>query len=221
MSERNCGCEREMIMALAAGATLAMFVGFVLGWCWDKRPGALSNVSLLSLMTAVGTLGAVLIAVYLAHKTQRNEFEFQKRLLNDRRKDRLATVLGVVSAIRWEMLNLKNEYSGPIDQNEYLNENRTHRFIYLLDMLKKLDVSEVGSDSMPGLMLDLLILLDKFILSMNGLKLMSKYGFPENWREGIQLEANINEVIRIYEVIDRTITRVQQGKSVNLTFADL
>lgn len=63
MSERNCGCERQMIAALLAGAVLMLVVGFILGWAWDKRSGALGDVSILAVLTAFGTVGASLAAV--------------------------------------------------------------------------------------------------------------------------------------------------------------
>lgn len=55
-----------MIAALLAGAILMLVVGFVLGWAWDKRPGALQGVSILDVMTAFGTVGAVLVALYVS-----------------------------------------------------------------------------------------------------------------------------------------------------------
>lgn len=42
-----------------------LVVGFVLGWAWDKREGALSDVSILNLLTAFGTVGAVFVALRL------------------------------------------------------------------------------------------------------------------------------------------------------------
>lgn len=209
-----------MIAALIAGAVLALVMGFAIGWAWDKREGALAGVSVLSVLTAFGTIGAVGTAIYLAHKTQNKEFEFQKRLLEDKRKDKLATILGVVSAIKFEMLNLKYELSSPIDESEYFSSNRKNRFTYLLDMLKGQDFNEIGSTSIPGNILELLVLLDKFITSLNDMKVISNYGFPKDWREVIELEVNVKEVMRIHDIIDRAINRVKQGKSVDLTYAD-
>lgn len=65
MSDKQCSCERPMIAALLAGAILMLVVGFVLGWAWDKREGALSDVSILNLLTAFGTVGAVFVALRL------------------------------------------------------------------------------------------------------------------------------------------------------------
>lgn len=41
----------------------ALLAGFVLGWCWRDRTGALANVSILSAMTAFGTVGTAVAAV--------------------------------------------------------------------------------------------------------------------------------------------------------------
>lgn len=62
MIEQKCSCERQMIAALLAGASLAIVLGFVSGWAWDKRAGSLSDVSVLSALTAIGTVGAVFVA---------------------------------------------------------------------------------------------------------------------------------------------------------------
>lgn len=42
----------------------ALITGFVFGWCWRDRAGALASVSLLNCMTAIGTIGATFAAVY-------------------------------------------------------------------------------------------------------------------------------------------------------------
>ncbi|QXR36979.1 hypothetical protein EGK70_005540 [Alcaligenes aquatilis] len=63
MSEKKCSCNHQMCAALTAGAILTLVVGFVLGWAWDKRDGALSGVSILAALTALGTVGASLAAV--------------------------------------------------------------------------------------------------------------------------------------------------------------
>ncbi len=60
-------------IAVAAGAAIA---GFVFGWQWRDRPGALANVSLLNAMTAFGTVGAACGAVgiaYWQHRTNQRE----------------------------------------------------------------------------------------------------------------------------------------------------
>lgn len=47
-------------------AVAAAIAGFVFGWCWRDRPGALASVSLLNVLTAVGTVGATFAAVGIA-----------------------------------------------------------------------------------------------------------------------------------------------------------
>lgn len=46
-------------IALACG-----IAGFVLGWLWDKRQGALAEVRILDVLVAAGTIGAALAATY-------------------------------------------------------------------------------------------------------------------------------------------------------------
>lgn len=60
-------------VAVAAATAIA---GFVFGWSWRDRTGALANVSLLAAMTAIGTVGATVAAVAIAswqYRTQRME----------------------------------------------------------------------------------------------------------------------------------------------------
>lgn len=47
-------------------AIAALITGFVLGWGWRDRPGALASVSLLNVLTALGTVGATFAAVGIA-----------------------------------------------------------------------------------------------------------------------------------------------------------
>ncbi|MGZ9893066.1 hypothetical protein ACXXNA_05860 [Bordetella bronchiseptica] len=55
------------LTAFWAGMTVAAAIaGFVFGWSWRDRPGALETVSVLSAMTAIGTVGATVAAVWIA-----------------------------------------------------------------------------------------------------------------------------------------------------------
>ena len=81
MIEKKCSCERQMIAGLVAGAILTLVVGFVLGWAWDKRDGALSDLSILNIMTALGTIGAAMGAAvttfsfFYSHTREKREKE--------------------------------------------------------------------------------------------------------------------------------------------------
>lgn len=44
----------------------ALIAGFVFGWCWRDRPGALAEVRVLDVLTAIGTVGATCVALLLA-----------------------------------------------------------------------------------------------------------------------------------------------------------
>lgn len=60
-------------IAVAAATAIA---GFVFGWSWRDRSGALANVSLLAALTAVGTVGALFAAIGIAgwqYRIQREE----------------------------------------------------------------------------------------------------------------------------------------------------
>ncbi|MFA1603187.1 hypothetical protein ACDW82_05960 [Alcaligenes faecalis] len=64
MSQKKCVYKGKMIAALAAVALLALIAGFAIGWAWDKRPSSLLDVSILSVMTAIGTVGATCVGVW-------------------------------------------------------------------------------------------------------------------------------------------------------------
>lgn len=49
-----------------ATACATAIAGFVFGWCWRDRPGSLATVSLLNVMTAIGTVGSAVGAVGIA-----------------------------------------------------------------------------------------------------------------------------------------------------------
>lgn len=57
-------------LGIAAAAAIA---GVVFGWEWRGRTGALADVSLLQVMTAFGTVGAVVAATYFAVRDARNK----------------------------------------------------------------------------------------------------------------------------------------------------
>lgn len=64
MKKKKCDYEGRAIVDRVAAGVLMLVAGFVLGWLWDKRPGALGGVSLLGVLTAIGTIGAALGAAY-------------------------------------------------------------------------------------------------------------------------------------------------------------
>lgn len=55
--------------AIAVSAGIA---GFVFGWGWRDRTGALADVRLLDALTAVGTLSAVFAAIWVANRQRRD-----------------------------------------------------------------------------------------------------------------------------------------------------
>lgn len=72
----------------AAVGVAALIAGFVLGWCWRDRPGSLSNVSILNVLTVVGTVGATAVALYFGLSGKRQE--------SDTRIERLTSMLWLV-----------------------------------------------------------------------------------------------------------------------------
>lgn len=66
MDRKRCSCGAQMTTAMLIGMVAGCIAGFVFGWMWRGRPGALADVSLLNAMTALGTVGAVVVALFLS-----------------------------------------------------------------------------------------------------------------------------------------------------------
>lgn len=71
MTERKYSCEWQMIAALFAGAILGGVIGLTFSPLWIIRGQFISLVDLFALLTAIGTLGAVVVAIYFATRDDR------------------------------------------------------------------------------------------------------------------------------------------------------
>jgi len=61
-----------MSYSLLAGIAGGCLAGFVMGWGWRDRAGALGSIRLLDVLTAIGTVGATITAVWLAYRSGRH-----------------------------------------------------------------------------------------------------------------------------------------------------
>lgn len=83
-------------------AIATLITGFVLGWCWRDRPGALASVSLLNVLTALGTVGATFAAVGIAawqYRMQRQEKYVDAVLEIGQAYPRMARFLATLMAV--------------------------------------------------------------------------------------------------------------------------
>lgn len=71
MTERKYSCEWQMIAALFSGVILGGVIGLTSSQIWIIRDQFLSLVDLFALLTAIGTLGAVVVAIYFATRDER------------------------------------------------------------------------------------------------------------------------------------------------------
>ncbi|WBM39667.1 hypothetical protein [Alcaligenes faecalis] len=71
MKERKYSCEWQMIAALFSGAILGGVIGLTLSQIWIIRDQFLSLEDIFSFATAIGTLGAVIVAIYFATRDDR------------------------------------------------------------------------------------------------------------------------------------------------------
>ncbi|WP_191579218.1 hypothetical protein [Achromobacter insolitus] len=67
---QKCGCSDELLVTvLLAGVLGGCIIGFVLGWLWVHHWSGLLKVRFLEVLTAVGTCGAVAVALGLHRAT--------------------------------------------------------------------------------------------------------------------------------------------------------
>lgn len=92
MKKEDCKT-RPWTAALIVGAILIAGMGFAIGWAWDKRPGSLHDVSILNVLTAVGTVGATMTALFLAGVEAR-------RRASKNQRDALILAEGVLPTVR-------------------------------------------------------------------------------------------------------------------------
>lgn len=77
---RTCPCDAQMVAVLTIGVIAGILIGFVLGWLWVKHWQAWTGVRLVELLTALGTCGAVIVAVGLHRESvTRSKKEQQRR----------------------------------------------------------------------------------------------------------------------------------------------
>jgi len=60
-------------------ALATLIAGFSFGWIWRDRPEALANVRVLDVLTAIGTIGAVVVALGSTWFAQRKEARVKRR----------------------------------------------------------------------------------------------------------------------------------------------
>lgn len=70
LKEKNCA---YWIGVLLVVLVLGAIAGFLIGWSWDKRSGALRDVRVLDVLSAIGTISAAVVALYFGLRAQLKE----------------------------------------------------------------------------------------------------------------------------------------------------
>ena len=112
--------------------------GFVFGWCWRDRPGALASVSVLDAMTAVGTVGATSVALYFGLSSQKREMED--------RKERLTSVLHLVEeaaqSANWLVGHLEHRSDPAMRAKTPLAKNELSAYFASMDAVSRIPFHE-------------------------------------------------------------------------------
>lgn len=77
--------DKKKIMLLT-GLVFGSSVGFVLGWLWGDRPNYLSNIRVLDVLIAIGTIGAAIGAAYASRVALKISRDEEVRRLDERRR---------------------------------------------------------------------------------------------------------------------------------------
>lgn len=91
---------RQTIFWLAI-ALAALIVGFASGWAWRDRPESLARVRITELLTAIGTIGAVIVALWLGLRQSMRDEKIQK-----------AKARGIAVVLTVKLDNASNSLSG-------------------------------------------------------------------------------------------------------------
>lgn len=122
-------------IAVAAAAAIA---GFVFGWCWRDRTGALADVSFLDALTAVGTVGATSAALYFGLRDQIRE--------SDLRKQKLTSVLNLVEeavqSAQWVIEHLEKRSDPELRAKVPLAKNEISAYLASMDAINRIPFHE-------------------------------------------------------------------------------
>lgn len=138
MKKKECSCDNEMLTALIIGVGAGCLIGFVFGWLWRDRPGALANVSIVAVMTAVGTVGATFAAVFFGLSDQRN----RKSVRNQRLTSVSWLVDEAVQSAKWVSRHLKNISENKMKMEIPLAENELSAFLTSMDAINGIPFHE-------------------------------------------------------------------------------
>lgn len=121
-----------------AVATATAIAGFVFGWCWRDRTGALADVSFLAALTAVGTVGATSAALYFGLRDQIRE--------SDQRKQKLTSVLNLVEEVvqtaHWVIDHLEKRADPMRREQVPLAKNEISAYLASMDAINRIPFHE-------------------------------------------------------------------------------
>lgn len=182
-----------------AVAVATAIAGFVFGWCWRDRSGALANVSLLAALTAVGTVGATGVALYFGLSSQRKDL--------DDRKQKLSSVLilveSAVEEARWVANHLDTRFANRGKERVGLARNELSAFLTAVDTINRIPFHEPHYSEAHAALV--------WILGM----LRSLAPLISNYRDAPD-EADEKMVRRkvrsLYELLDRELKSVRENE---------
>lgn len=79
VKKKGGSSDGTLLAAMLIGIASGCVAGFVIGWLWRDRPGALANVSLISVLTVIGTVAAAGVAGWLGLREGRIRLQDRQR----------------------------------------------------------------------------------------------------------------------------------------------
>ncbi|WP_152528663.1 hypothetical protein [Bordetella trematum] len=135
MCNTKFGEELRLHCFWVAACAASVISGFVAGWVWRDRPEALANVSVLSALTAFGTVGAVAVALWQTHRLER-----RKQREDFQRVDGVLSIINeAVFSLLWVADHLR---LAARDRSVRINEEELNAFRHSASVVFKIPFHE-------------------------------------------------------------------------------
>lgn len=118
----------------------SLIAGFAAGWAWRDRPGALANVSILSALTALGTVGSVAVSLLISVVGYRRRVEREI----DAAKGYARRVLETLRTAHLQLTTIRSPFGQTYEGNSHLSDNEAEILKGVLQMVLAVDTERLA-----------------------------------------------------------------------------